>query len=125
VVERRQRLPHAHERLASGGLARRPTPPTGSKRDVSAGHPLTRSPAPLSSGGGDLVAAFVRVARVLGSGEFTAAIAGLERGLADADRAAASDRTLNAGFDPDLLTSALLVRQHVGRINDLVHAATR
>jgi len=47
-----------------------------------------------------------------------------EAALAGADRDAAEEVVVSSGMTAELLGAVLLVRQHAGRLNDVVHAAT-
>ncbi len=66
---------------------------------------------------------FVTLTRYLGDTNLTARLAEIEYALLDqqADDAAAS--VADRGCSDDLLSAALTVRKHVGRINDVIHAA--
>ncbi len=68
-------------------------------------------------------AAFVALLDFLGTG-LTDRIRATEAALAGADRDAADEVVLRSGMTTQLLEAVLLVRQHAGRLNDVVHAAT-
>jgi hypothetical protein len=70
----------------------------------------------------DRFAAFATVVAML-SGSFTQTVRELQDDLRSAGRDEAAAAVASRGFDSNLLAAALQVRQHVGRINDLVHAA--
>ncbi|TQN31106.1 hypothetical protein FHX37_0996 [Haloactinospora alba] len=59
-----------------------------------------------------------------GSGTLTQDIARLEGRLQGVDRNTAEDVGLASALSEDLLQAALLIRQHAGRISDIIHAAT-
>jgi hypothetical protein len=72
---------------------------------------------------GDLVGALQVLTRFLTAAPLTSAIADLEYEL-EGRHQEELDGVLDArGLSPELLTAALLVRRHVGRVNDLIHAA--
>lgn len=70
----------------------------------------------------DRSAAFAMVGAML-SGPFTQTIRQLQDDLSRADRDEVAAALATCRFDNDLLAAALQVRQRVGRINALVHAA--
>ncbi|MCG5470450.1 hypothetical protein LADH09A_004398 [Micromonospora sp. LAH09] len=71
----------------------------------------------------DLAAAFAMLLAFLGSADLTGRISDLEAQLDGADRRAASSLIEEAGMGSELLRAALLVRQHAGRLSDVIHAA--
>jgi hypothetical protein len=73
----------------------------------------------LASASGE---AFAQLAAFLSAGRLTGVVGDLERDLAGADAPAVRSAVNVAGFVPDLLTAAFLVRRDLGRLNDLIHA---
>jgi hypothetical protein len=71
----------------------------------------------------DALLAFRRLDDFLRLAPLTAVLGGLENRLLGADRAAAGKLALATGFDEDLVDSALVVRERVGMIDTLIHAA--
>jgi hypothetical protein len=69
------------------------------------------------------VRAMEQVAGFLGDGRVTGLLNDLAGELDGADADAADGTATNAGFTPKLLTEALALRGHFGRLNDLIHAA--
>ncbi|MCZ7437721.1 hypothetical protein O7598_15040 [Micromonospora sp. WMMC241] len=81
-----------------------------------------RSPIPPREGS-DPAAAFATLLTFLGSSDLTARIADLETRLNGADRRAAVSLAEETAMGPELLSAALLVRRHAGRLSDVIHAA--
>jgi hypothetical protein len=71
----------------------------------------------------DASLAFRRLDAFLSAASLTATLAGLESQLVNANRDAAQALALATGFDEDLVDSALVVRERVGLIDTLIHAA--
>jgi hypothetical protein len=69
------------------------------------------------------VRAMEQVAGFLGDGRVTGLLNDLAGELDGADADAADGAAASAGFTPELLTEALALRRHLGRLNDLIHAA--
>jgi hypothetical protein len=67
--------------------------------------------------------AFRTLVMFVSSEELTPRIARLEGALQGSDRAAAAAVADTSGLSSDLIGAALLVRQHAGRLNDIIHAA--
>lgn len=67
--------------------------------------------------------AFAILAGYLGDRGLTGRIADAEAAFFDADRARSEDVVDEFDFTEDLLDAALEVRHHVGRLNDVIHAA--
>jgi len=102
------------------GLSTSPIPGAADKRTVTAASVKTAddllevSPA---------APAFDRLDGYLGSGSLTKSIATMETSLLDADAASAADVLYSSGLDEDLIDSALIVRERVGMLDTLIHAA--
>ncbi|MBD0709094.1 PE-PGRS family protein [Streptomyces sp. CBMA291] len=71
----------------------------------------------------DLGAAVAVLAQFLDQQPLTAAIAALEHRLHGADARHAAVAAADGGVGAELLVSALTVRESLGRLNDLIHAA--
>lgn len=71
----------------------------------------------------DATLAFRRLDDFLAAAPLTAVLAELEERLLNADRATAGELALSSGFDEDLVDSALVVRERVGMLDTLIHAA--
>lgn len=69
------------------------------------------------------VEAFVRLDRFLMAGSLTSKIADLEAQLDGADQAAADGARVASGIDEDLVDSALVMRERIGMLDTLLHAA--
>jgi hypothetical protein len=69
------------------------------------------------------VRAMEQLAGFLGGGRVTGLLHDLAGELDGADADAASGAAADAGFTPKLLSEAFAVRRHLGRLNDLIHAA--
>jgi hypothetical protein len=67
--------------------------------------------------------AFARLAEFLADDRLTAVVASAEQALPGTGAQEASEVARSAGFEPALLEAALLIRRHLGRLNDLVHAS--
>lgn len=121
-LDRREFNSHAALRhLGRLGFATSPwasTPGTTSRRQVA-----ESLAAPLSDAAA-VGEAFARLVEFLGDQALTARIATVERSVLGADADEARGMAAQAGLDSDVLRAALLVRGHVGRINDVIHAAT-
>lgn len=70
-----------------------------------------------------LRAAFEAVVGFLTEAGLTTRVGRLEAEFEGADRTRAASHAETSGLSVDLIHAALLVRQHVGRIDDLIHAA--
>lgn len=77
----------------------------------------------MAEAGAGLGEAVAGLAAFLGAEPFTAKIAQLEHDLVGARARDISGITSASGIDRTLLHQALTARQHLGRINDLIHAA--
>lgn len=86
-----------------------------------AGSSVYPSAPPLSDEDASL--AFRRLDDFLIAAPLTATLAGLESRLVNAGRDAAEALALGTGFDEDLVDSALVVRERIGMIDTLIHAA--
>lgn len=71
----------------------------------------------------DAALAFRRLDAFLAAAPLTAVLADLEERLLNADRHTAGTVALSSGFDEDLVDSALIVRERVGMLDTLIHAA--
>ncbi|MFF8633558.1 PE-PGRS family protein [Streptomyces pilosus] len=67
--------------------------------------------------------AVVLLADFLGAEPLTEAIASLERDLAGRPAREVGDTAAARGISPELMVAALTVRESLGRLNDLIHAA--
>lgn len=81
-----------------------------------------RGDAPFLTGQ-DALAAFTRLDSFLANNPLTKTLADLEARLVGADRATAEAVVTASGFDEDLVDSALVVRERVGMLDSLIHAA--
>ncbi|MFE0965496.1 PE-PGRS family protein [Streptomyces fungicidicus] len=63
------------------------------------------------------------LADFLGAEPLTAAITSLERSLVGRPASQIGDLAAARGINPDLMVAALTVRESLGRLNDLIHAA--
>ncbi|WP_328645246.1 hypothetical protein OHS58_34380 [Amycolatopsis sp. NBC_00348] len=68
------------------------------------------------------VTSFIELLRFFGDEDLSSRVLRLEDRLEGADRETVDDRVAAEGMTDGLLQAALLVRQHAGRINDLIHA---
>lgn len=71
----------------------------------------------------DSLAAYRRLDQFLSTAPLTEALGELEARLEGADRAGAQAALTASGFDDELIDSALVVRQRVGILDTLIHAA--
>lgn len=71
----------------------------------------------------DSLAAYTRLDQFLLSSPLTQALTQLESGLVGVDRKGAEAVLAGSGFDDDLIESALVVRERVGILDTLIHAA--
>lgn len=78
--------------------------------------------APAIPGEG-VLDAFRRLDEFMSSTPLTAMVAGLESRLAGADRGLAAEVAASSGLDDALIDSALVVRERVGMLDTLIHAA--
>ena len=69
------------------------------------------------------MAAFERLDGYLSSGSLTSVIAALEHDMVGADSEGAARVLAATGLDDDLVDSALIVRERIGMIDTLIHAA--
>ncbi|MBU2111030.1 MAG: hypothetical protein KKE65_05170, partial [Actinobacteria bacterium] len=69
------------------------------------------------------VDAFRRLDGFMSTNALTATLADLEASLAGADRDQSSRVAIESGFDEDLVNAALVVRERVGMLDTLIHAA--
>ncbi|MEV6829100.1 hypothetical protein [Amycolatopsis sp. NPDC051102] len=77
-------------------------------------------------GGSDLgtaVKSFIDLHEFFGQEDLSSRVSRLEDRLEGADRETVVERVAPEGLTDALLRGALLVRQHAGRVNDLIHAA--
>ena len=81
------------------------------------------SPLDRAQPSADALSAFALLDDFLARESLTAAIATLEARLNGADQAAASTILDSSGLDEDLIDSALIVRERIGMIDTLIHAA--
>lgn len=80
-------------------------------------------PAGVESSDCDAVAAFAVLDGYFAQGSLTQAISSLEAQLDGADSTQVSAVLLTSGLDEDLIDSALVIRQRIGMIDTLIHAA--
>lgn len=71
----------------------------------------------------DISREIARLLSFLDRAPLTLTIRDLEQGLDGSDAEAAARVVASAGIDEDLLTAAVVTRQHLGRINDIIHAS--
>lgn len=97
------------------------SPLANTNRAVTKPHDL----GPDSTRGEDGIgaAAFEMLDRFLSTGSLTAKIAGLEAMIDGADASVAEQLLESSGLDGDLVDSALIVRERVGMLDTLIHAA--
>lgn len=72
---------------------------------------------------GSAVKSFIDLLRFFGQEDLSRRVGRLEDLLEGADSETVEERVAPEGLTDDLLKGALLVRQHAGRVNDLIHAA--
>lgn len=101
-----------------------PTSPLPQEADVvtTPEHPV-EPPVP-TSGLGSAVKSFIELHEFFGREDLSSRVARLEAALEGAALETVDARVAPEGMTDDLLRGALLVRQHAGRVNDLIHAAT-
>ncbi|HET6709206.1 hypothetical protein, partial [Amycolatopsis sp.] len=80
-------------------------------------------PAAPESDLGSAVKSFIDLLQFFGQEGLSSRVGRLEGRLEGADRATVEELVAPEGLTDDLLKGALLVRQHAGRVNDLIHAA--
>jgi hypothetical protein len=69
-------------------------------------------------------AAFATLAAYLQAGPLSSGISALEHQLVNTDHTTAATASSSAGLTEDLLRAALIVRREIGRVSDVIHAAT-
>lgn len=74
--------------------------------------------------GDESAESFAKLAAFLSSNMLTSHLARAESALAGSDAAATAGVIADFDFSEDLLDAALSVRRHVGRLSDVIHAAT-
>ncbi|WP_051767709.1 hypothetical protein [Amycolatopsis vancoresmycina] len=82
-------------------------------------------PAEPPAGGTDLgtaIKSFIDLIQFFGREDLSSRVVRLEGLLEGADVETVGARVAREGMTDDLLAGALLVRQHAGRVNDLIHA---
>ncbi len=97
------------------GFATSPLPSESGRAEVPA-------PAGISDVD-EAAAAFARLDAFMSANPLRAFLAALEHALLDSDRAAAERVALGSGLDLDLIESALVIRERVGQLDSLIHAA--
>ncbi len=102
--------------------------PDESVQGVSSSSLPEHYPSPAATGTAlltdeDATLAFRRLDAFLAAAPLTAVLADLEERLLNADRSTAGKVALASGFDEDLVDSALVVRERVGMLDTLIHAA--
>jgi hypothetical protein len=81
------------------------------------------TPQPPAIDVASAVTSFIELLRFFGDEDLSTRVGRLEARLEGADRDTVDDRVASEGMTDGLLQAALLVRQHAGRVNDLIHAA--
>jgi hypothetical protein len=102
------------------GFATSPLPNEASGGTISSQPRPERQPALTDD---DSLAAYRRLDQFLSTAPLTDALAGLEARLEGADRAGAEAALTASGFNDELIDSALVVRERVGILDTLIHAA--
>ena len=87
------------------------------------GRGVNTKPSRTRTGNEDAVAAFGRLDKFLTTGSLTSAVASLEGQLLAADRETARSVLASSGLDEDLVDCALIIRERIGMIDTLIHAA--
>jgi hypothetical protein len=110
------------------GFATSPLPRESATSPQSSESATTRPPAATSPQedhhtADEAVAAYRRLDDYFSSSSLTDTLTRLEAELAGADRSTALSVLTGSGFDETLIASALLVRQRVGLLDTLIHAA--
>ena len=102
-----------------------PTRPNRSLASLSQLAPTAAEPANTGSAltDEDALLAFRRLDAFLAAESLTSVLSGLEDRLLDADDLVARDVAVASGFDEDLVDSALVIRERVGMLDTLIHAA--
>jgi hypothetical protein len=77
----------------------------------------------VSSDSEDAARAFQRLDAFMSATSLRNSLAGLESSLLGADRGAAAGLVTASGFDLDLIESAMVIRERVGKLDSLIHAA--
>ncbi len=80
-------------------------------------------PSPRGSDLGSAIKSFIDLHEFFGEEDLTSRVSRMEDRLEGADSETVQERVAPEGLTRDLLQGALLVRQHAGRVNDLIHAA--
>ncbi|MFQ6170964.1 hypothetical protein ACK8HX_05100 [Oryzobacter sp. R7] len=102
------------------GFETSPIPESADKpREPGVGGGSPADPMDVSS----VALAFDRLDSFMASGSLTKSIAVLEAHLSDADAQAAAEVLASSGLDEDLVDSALIVRERIGMLDTLIHAA--
>jgi len=99
------------------------TSPIPGAEATSSAPPQRRAPVAPTHTEAEALEAFRRLDSFLSSGELTSVLSRLEAQLLGADRDSAVAVTQDSGFDADLVESALVVRERVGMLDTLLHAA--
>ncbi|MEV4052662.1 hypothetical protein AB0J55_15885 [Amycolatopsis sp. NPDC049688] len=103
--------------FATSPLPHEPGVAAGAGQPEPAGSPAGRSDL------GTAVKSFIDLHEFFGREDLASRVSRLEDRLEGADRETVEERVAPEGFTDALLRGALLVRQHAGRVNDLIHAA--
>jgi hypothetical protein len=85
--------------------------------------PIVEQVARQSLTDGDALEAFSRLDAFLASNPLTATLTHIEQRLLGADRSEAARVAESSGLDVDLVDSALVVRERIGMLDSLIHAA--
>lgn len=85
--------------------------------------PLPRPAVAAKTSAHEALSAFITLDRFLQEQPLTAAVADLEAALARADLSAATQVAVHTNFGHDIIEAALIVRERVGMLDSLIHAA--
>jgi hypothetical protein len=100
-----------------------PTSPLPQEIDVPADPEPPAEPLARGIDVGSAVKSFIDLLRFLDQEDLSSRVVRLEARLEGADTETIDARVSPEGMTDDLIRGALLVRQHAGRVNDLIHAA--
>ncbi|WP_439384291.1 hypothetical protein [Amycolatopsis lexingtonensis] len=100
-----------------------PTSPLPDEREAPGEPEQPAEPVVPRSDLGAAVKSFIDLHEFFGQEDLSSRVGRLEALLEGADSTTVDARVAPEGLTDDLLRGALLVRQHAGRVNDLIHAA--
>ncbi|MET8852468.1 hypothetical protein [Amycolatopsis sp. NPDC004625] len=112
---------YAIRQLRRLGFATSPLPHEPTVQ-ATAESPAEPSP-PVGSDLGSVLKSFIDLHEFFGQEDLASRVSRLEDRLEGADRETVEERVAPEGLTGALLQGALLVRQHAGHVNDLIHAA--